>query len=190
MQCSTKLPCVVAQLSRQVFAKKQSMCKSPLNEVYLGASGEYGELLVRDGPLLDKEQPLSVSAAEVVGLLESLLNRPGLQPQCRNYTLTALMKLSTRFPDQADRIKVRAASCSCVFCAVRPPSVLLAGLRAAGLSLVRMIQQTLSRYSQHVTRGAGIRSIVGCVILSITCKRCGAEGLEYKGYDLFATLIM
>ncbi|BDA45799.1 AP-1 complex subunit gamma-1 [Coccomyxa sp. Obi] len=71
--------------------------------------GEYGELLVRDGPLLDKEEPLSVSAADVVGLLESLLNRPGLQPQCRNYTLTALMKLSTRFPDQADRIKALLA---------------------------------------------------------------------------------
>ncbi|CAL8470618.1 g10160 [Coccomyxa elongata] len=71
--------------------------------------GEYGELLVRGGPLLDKEEPLSVSAAEVVGLLESLLNRPGLQPQCRNYTLTALMKLSTRFPDQANRIKALLA---------------------------------------------------------------------------------
>ena len=70
------------------------------------APGEYGELLVKGGALLDGEDALSVGPAEVVGLLEAMLQRPGLQPQCRNYTLTALMKLSTRFPDQADRIKV------------------------------------------------------------------------------------
>lgn len=70
------------------------------------APGEYGELLVRGGALLEREDALSVGPAEVVGLLEAVLQRPGLQPQCRNYTLTALMKLSTRFPDQADRIKV------------------------------------------------------------------------------------
>jgi hypothetical protein len=74
------------------------------------APGEYGELLVRGGALLEGEQALSVGAAEVVGLLEAVLQRPALQPQCRNYLLTALMKLSTRFPDQADRIKVRTAS--------------------------------------------------------------------------------
>lgn len=73
------------------------------------APGEYGELLVRGGPLLEGEQALSVGAAEVVGVLEAVLQRPALQPQCRNYSLTALMKLSTRFPDQADRIKARTA---------------------------------------------------------------------------------
>ncbi|KAK9904228.1 hypothetical protein WJX75_007294 [Coccomyxa subellipsoidea] len=75
--------------------------------------GEYGELLVRGGALLEGEQALSVGAAEVVGLLEAVLQRPALQPQCRNYLLTALMKLSTRFPDQADRIKALLAQHRC-----------------------------------------------------------------------------
>ena len=101
------LPSISAETQNVVLSSDAK--ETPLDELLLGPSGEYGELLVRDGPLLDKEEPLRVSSADVVGLLESLLNRPGLQLQCRNYTLTALMKLSTRFPDQSDRIKVRAA---------------------------------------------------------------------------------
>lgn len=60
------------------------------------------------GALLPGEEPLSVSGAEVVSLLESALQKPKLAAQCRDYALTALMKLSARVPDQADRIKARA----------------------------------------------------------------------------------
>lgn len=56
--------------------------------------------------LLENEAPLSGTAADVVGLLEAVLNRRELDAQCKNYTLTALMKLSARFTEQADRIKV------------------------------------------------------------------------------------
>lgn len=58
------------------------------------------------GELLEGEEPLSVSEGDVVSLLESVLNRSGVSPQCRNFALTALMKLSVRFASQADRIKV------------------------------------------------------------------------------------
>ena len=68
--------------------------------------GEYGELLVSGGKLLEGEQPLTVSEGEVVDVLEGVLNRTGVTPQCRNYALTALMKLSVRFGSQSERIKV------------------------------------------------------------------------------------
>ena len=56
--------------------------------------------------LLENEEPLTVSEGEVVSLLESVLERTNISPQCKNYALTALMKLSVRFSGQADRIKV------------------------------------------------------------------------------------
>lgn len=62
------------------------------------------------GKLLEGEEPLSVSEGDVVSLLESILNRSSVSSQCRNYALTALMKLSVRFASQADRIKVHFGS--------------------------------------------------------------------------------
>ena len=56
--------------------------------------------------LLENEEALTVSEGEVVSLLESVLERTGISPQCKNYALTALMKLSVRFSGQAERIKV------------------------------------------------------------------------------------
>ena len=65
--------------------------------------------MVSDGKLMENEEALTVSEEDVVSLLESVLNRANITPQCRNYALTALMKLSVRFSSQAERIKVRLA---------------------------------------------------------------------------------
>lgn len=59
--------------------------------------------------LMENEEALTVSEGDVVNLLESVLNRANITPQCRNYALTALMKLSVRFSSQAERIKARLA---------------------------------------------------------------------------------
>ena len=56
--------------------------------------------------LLADEPGVSASSSEVVDVLEGVLNRPGCPQQCRDFALTALMKLSVRFSDQAERIKV------------------------------------------------------------------------------------
>ena len=63
------------------------------------------------GQLLEGEEALTVGEGEVVSVLESVLNRPSLTPQCRNYALTALMKLSVRFSSQSERIKVSSQPC-------------------------------------------------------------------------------
>lgn len=72
--------------------------------------GEFGELLVggAGGPLLSRENPeqaAASSAADVVALLERVLHRPQLHAIAREYVLTALVKLSTRFADQTARIQ-------------------------------------------------------------------------------------
>ena len=42
----------------------------------------------------------------MVALLEAVLRRPGLSPAEREYTLTALMKLSARLSGVADKVQV------------------------------------------------------------------------------------
>ena len=77
-----------------------------MNNIFLCA-GEYGEMLVGGGQQLLPDEPgVSASSTEVVDVLEGVLNRPGCPQQCRDFALTALMKLSVRFADQAERIKV------------------------------------------------------------------------------------
>lgn len=70
-------------------------------------AGEYGELLLSsDAQLQPGEEPITVSNAELVQTLETVLSRPAISPVGREYALTALMKLSTRLPDHSQRIQV------------------------------------------------------------------------------------
>ena len=78
-------------------------------------AGEYGELLIGDagGPLLSREYPTATasSTVEVVNLLERVLQRPQLPAVAREFVLTSLVKLSTRFADQNERIQVGLGRC-------------------------------------------------------------------------------
>lgn len=101
------------QLTAAEDSLLQLLC---LTQVHLCA-GEFGELLVggAGGPLLSRENPeqaAASSAADVVALLERVLHRPQLHAIAREYVLTALVKLSTRFADQTARIQVRIESTS------------------------------------------------------------------------------
>ena len=71
------------------------------------SAGEYGDQLVRgSGQVLAGEERLSVTSEGLVNLLGSILVQPTVHPIAAEYALTALMKLSSRLPDQATRIKV------------------------------------------------------------------------------------
>lgn len=71
------------------------------------AVGEFGDLLLPSagGALLDGEAPLTVSDAEIVGTLEAIIKRTNLEPVCKQYALTALMKLTARLPAQVQRLR-------------------------------------------------------------------------------------
>ena len=78
-----------------------------VNAVFSVAPGEFGELLLSGGGLREGEAALSVSTGDIVQMLESVATAATTDPVGREYALTALMKLSTRLPDQAQRIAVR-----------------------------------------------------------------------------------
>lgn len=70
-------------------------------------TGEYGEQLVGGkAQLLEGEKPLSVTPQELISLLGTVLGQPGIAAVSTEYVLTALAKLSSRLPEQSDRIKV------------------------------------------------------------------------------------
>lgn len=75
----------------------------------LGA-GEYGELLLPGSAGnadvgSGEDRPRSASSNDLVSLLEAVLERTQAAA-AREYTLTALMKLSARLTDQLPRIQV------------------------------------------------------------------------------------
>jgi AP-1 complex subunit gamma-1 len=76
-----------------------------LGQVTVWCIGEYGEMLVNNAIELPGEDPLTVTESDVVDVVESILKDTRITSTTVAFALTALLKLSSRFPDCADRIK-------------------------------------------------------------------------------------
>ncbi|KAL3123759.1 hypothetical protein niasHT_009972 [Heterodera trifolii] len=74
----------------------------PLMQIAFWSIGEFGDLLVTPGNT--EEANIKVSEDEVVELFELLMPHPQLTVPTREYGLTALAKLSTRFDSHAEQI--------------------------------------------------------------------------------------
>ena len=72
--------------------------------VYAGiwAVGEYGDVLVRNEIVDGDEAQLRVTEKDVLDLFEGILRSPLATDTGREYVLTALIKLSTRFPSSIE----------------------------------------------------------------------------------------
>jgi AP-1 complex subunit gamma-1 len=68
--------------------------------------GEYADILTSTNPkLLQAEEPLSVSEADILSLFEQILVRPATPIVCREVTLTAIAKAAARLPHCAPQSK-------------------------------------------------------------------------------------
>ncbi|KAF8470578.1 adaptin N terminal region-domain-containing protein [Kalaharituber pfeilii] len=69
--------------------------------------GEFGDLLLKGGNYEEEELVREVKESEVVDLLQTILASSYASPVVREYILTSLMKLTTRFtePAQIERIR-------------------------------------------------------------------------------------
>ena len=68
--------------------------------------GEYGEILLSGNGMLEGEsEAIQISGSDIVDELDNVLENRELPPACREYTLTALAKLSTRLPNESLRIQ-------------------------------------------------------------------------------------
>ncbi|XP_064414427.1 AP-1 complex subunit gamma-1 isoform X1 [Latimeria chalumnae] len=77
--------------------------QQPLVQVASWCIGEYGDLLVLGQ--CEEVEPIQVSEDEVLDVLESVLVSNLSSSVTRGYSLTAIMKLSTRFNSTVNRIK-------------------------------------------------------------------------------------
>ncbi|KAI3467496.1 hypothetical protein Pfo_024159 [Paulownia fortunei] len=66
--------------------------------------GEYGEMLVSNAGMLDVEDPITVTEADAVDVVETAIRRHSSDLTTRAMCLIALLKLSSRYPSCAKRI--------------------------------------------------------------------------------------
>ncbi|KAJ8339960.1 hypothetical protein SKAU_G00345930 [Synaphobranchus kaupii] len=89
-------------VQRLYKALLDDISQQPLVQVSSWCIGEYGDLLVSGQ--CEEEEPIQVTEDEVLDVLEGLLVSNMSSPVTRGYSLTAIMKLSTRF-SSINRIK-------------------------------------------------------------------------------------
>ncbi|TNN87529.1 AP-1 complex subunit gamma-1 [Liparis tanakae] len=89
-------------VQRLYKALLDDISQQPLVQVASWCTGEYGDLLVSGQ--CEEEEPIQVTEDEVLDVLEGLLVSNMSTPVTRGYSLTAIMKLSTRF-SSVNRIK-------------------------------------------------------------------------------------
>lgn len=87
-------------------ALKEDVSQDSLVYAALWAIGEYGNILVSSEPYGDDdEEKETVTEAACLNVIESVLANPFVTTAGREYAITALVKLSTRFPNSVQRIK-------------------------------------------------------------------------------------
>ncbi|XP_063769664.1 AP-1 complex subunit gamma-like 2 isoform X2 [Pseudophryne corroboree] len=90
---------IVQRLYKEV---RKDIVQQPLVQVASWCIGEYGDLLLLGS---DEEESVQVTEDDVLDVLEGILQSHISLPSTRAYTLTAIMKLSTRFENGVDRIR-------------------------------------------------------------------------------------
>ncbi|KAF9904997.1 clathrin associated protein complex large subunit [Lobosporangium transversale] len=86
---------------------KEDISQESLTLAGVWVIGEYGDILVSGGSYEEEELAKEVSESDVIDLLESILAGPFANQVLREYVITALMKLTSRFtsPTSSERVK-------------------------------------------------------------------------------------
>ncbi|KAM4050954.1 AP-1 complex subunit gamma-like 2 isoform 2-T2 [Anomaloglossus baeobatrachus] len=90
-------------VQRLYKAVRRDIVQQPLVQVAAWCIGEYGDLLIIGA--CDEEEAIQVTEDDVLDVLEGVLQSHISLPSTRAYTLTAIMKLSTRFNNAVNRIR-------------------------------------------------------------------------------------
>ncbi|XP_047130250.1 AP-1 complex subunit gamma-1 isoform X1 [Hydra vulgaris] len=90
----------VQQLFKSI---QEERSQAALLQVGAWCIGEFGELLLSTD--LEEDEPLNVTESDVINVLSGILNSVFSSRVTKEYALTALMKLTTRFATCADQIQ-------------------------------------------------------------------------------------
>lgn len=110
VQLISQTPELQAYMARRMYAAlHDDISQQPLTQVGAWCIGEYGDLLLlADTEPADGEEAATVapqSEADIVQLLYGILRSPVSSPATCQYAVTALAKISARFPSTASSIK-------------------------------------------------------------------------------------
>ncbi|KAL6567830.1 hypothetical protein OROGR_001498 [Orobanche gracilis] len=83
----------------QTYGEQENLVR-----VAIWCVGEYGEMLVSNTDMLDSEDPITVTEADAVDVIETASRRHALDLTSQAMYLIALLKLSSRYPSCAKRI--------------------------------------------------------------------------------------
>ncbi|KAG0054148.1 clathrin associated protein complex large subunit [Gryganskiella cystojenkinii] len=89
-------------------ALKEDISQESLTLAGVWVIGEYGDILVQGGSYEEEELAKEVSETDVIDLLESILAGPFANQVLREYIITSLMKLTSRFTSttSSERVKL------------------------------------------------------------------------------------
>ncbi|KAF9580384.1 clathrin associated protein complex large subunit [Lunasporangiospora selenospora] len=101
-----------SELHGYTVQKLYASLKSDISQDSLTLSGvwvigEYGDILVRGGNYEEEELATEVTESDVIDLLESILAGPFANQVLREYIITALMKLTSRFSTATSSERVK-----------------------------------------------------------------------------------
>ncbi|KAG0227188.1 clathrin associated protein complex large subunit [Actinomortierella wolfii] len=88
-------------------ALKEDISQESLTLAGVWVIGEYGDILVQGGSYEEEELAKEVTESDVLDLLEKIVQGPFANQVLREYVLTALMKLTSRFHSAASTERVK-----------------------------------------------------------------------------------
>ena len=87
------------------FSLRENITQDGLAKVGLWCIGEYSTILISGSTTGPDNTPITVTQEEVVDLIDKVLSRHNLSEQVKEYALTALIKLYTKFTTKRDKIR-------------------------------------------------------------------------------------
>ncbi|CAG8632773.1 12228_t:CDS:10, partial [Cetraspora pellucida] len=108
-----RLVAQTTELNAYTAQKLYSALKSDISQESLTLAGvwvvgEYGDILIKGGNFEEEELVKEVTESDVIDLLESILAGPYANQVTREYVLTALMKLTSRFTSISSIQRIQA----------------------------------------------------------------------------------
>ena len=92
-------------VSKLFFSLKENLNQDGLAKVGLWCIGEYASTLIGGNSTTPDGTPIQVTQEEVVDLVDKVLARHNVSEQVKEYALTCLIKLYTKFTQRKDKIK-------------------------------------------------------------------------------------
>ena len=86
------------------FSLRENLNQDGLIKVGLWCLGEFGGLLVNGKAVGPDNTPINVNEEEVVDVIERILTKPSISDVCKEYAVTAMIKLYPKFQTQTKKI--------------------------------------------------------------------------------------